>query len=159
MISPLEKKITLRYLKAKKSDGFLNIISTFSFVGISLGVAVLIIVMSVMNGFRTELTNKIIGFNAHVTVKSYNFSKEISYINNKDIKNISKNIFESNSGEGIIMNKNYTKGILLKGYKSADFKKLKLVEQSKFKGSKNLDANLNILNVFVTFSVFQLPIS
>ena len=142
MISPLEKKITLRYLKAKKSDGFLNIISTFSFVGISLGVAVLIIVMSVMNGFRTELTNKIIGFNAHVTVKSYNFSKEISYINNKDIKNISKNIFESNSGEGIIMNKNYTKGILLKGYKSADFKKLKLVEQSKFKGSKNLDANL-----------------
>ncbi len=142
MISPLEKKITLRYLKAKKSDGFLNIISTFSFVGISLGVAVLIIVMSVMNGFRTELTNKIIGFNAHVTVKSYNFSKEISYINNKDIKNISKNIFESNSGEGIIMNKNYTKGILLKGYKSADFKKLKLVEQSKFNGSKNLDANL-----------------
>ena len=141
MISPLEKKITLRYLKAKKSDGFLNIISTFSFVGISLGVAVLIIVMSVMNGFRTELTNKIIGFNAHVTVKSYNFSKEISYINNKDIKNISKNIFESNSGEGIIMNKNYTKGILLKGYKSADFKKLKLVEQSKFNGSKNLDAN------------------
>ena len=142
MISPLEKKITLRYLKAKKSDGFLNIISTFSFVGISLGVAVLIIVMSVMNGFRTELTNKIIGFNAHVTVKSYNFSKEISFINNKDIKNISKNIFESNSGEGIIMNKDYTKGILLKGYKSADFKKLKLVQQSKFNGAKNLDANL-----------------
>ena len=142
MISPLEKKITLRYLKAKKSDGFLNIISTFSFVGISLGVAVLIIVMSVMNGFRTELTNKIIGFNAHVTVKSYNFSKEISYINNKDIKNISKNIFESNSGEGIIMNKNYTKGILLKGYKSADFKKLKLVEQSKFNFLKSADLNL-----------------
>ena len=142
MISPLEKKITLRYLKAKKSDGFLNIISTFSFIGISLGVAVLIIVMSVMNGFRSELTNKIIGFNAHVTVKFYDFSKEISHIKNKEIKKISKNIFESNSGEGVIMNKNYTKGILLKGYKSADFKKLNLVEQSKFNGSKNLDTNL-----------------
>ena len=142
MISLLEKKITLRYLKAKKSDGFLNIISTFSFIGISLGVAVLIIVMSVMNGFRTELTNKIIGFNAHVTVKFYDFTKEISHIKNKEIKKISKNIFESNSGEGVIMNKDYTKGILLKGYKSADFKKLKLVEQSKFNGSKNLDTNL-----------------
>ena len=142
MISPLEKKITLRYLKAKKSDGFLNIISTFSFIGISLGVAVLIIVMSVMNGFRTELTNKIIGFNAHVTIKSYDFSKEISHINKMEIKKISTNIFESNSGEGVVMNKDYTKGILLKGYKSEDFKKLKLVEQSKFNGSKNLNTNL-----------------
>jgi lipoprotein-releasing system permease protein len=50
---------------------FLNIISIFSFIGISLGVAVLIIVMSVMNGFRTELISKIVGFNSHITVKSY----------------------------------------------------------------------------------------
>ena len=49
MISALEKKITFRYLKPKKKEGFLNIISIFSFIGISLGVAVLIIVMSVMN--------------------------------------------------------------------------------------------------------------
>ena len=59
MISVLEKEIALRYLKTRKKDGFLNIISIFSFIGISLGVAVLIIVMSVMNGFRTELINKI----------------------------------------------------------------------------------------------------
>ena len=65
MISQLEKEVTLRYLKTRKKDGFLNIISIFSFIGISLGVAVLIIVMSVMNGFRTELINKIVGFNAH----------------------------------------------------------------------------------------------
>ena len=71
MISTLEKEITLRFLKARKKDGFLNIISIFSFIGISLGVAVLIIVMSVMNGFRSELINKIIGFNAHITVKPY----------------------------------------------------------------------------------------
>ena len=52
MISTLEKEITLRFLKARKKDGFLNVISIFSFIGISLGVAVLIIVMSVMNGLE-----------------------------------------------------------------------------------------------------------
>ena len=71
MISTLEKEVTFRFLKARKKDGFLNIISIFSFIGISLGVSVLIIVMSVMNGFRTELVNKIVGFNSHVTVKPY----------------------------------------------------------------------------------------
>ena len=71
MISQLEKEITLRYIRTKKKDGFLNVISIFSFIGISLGVAVLIIVMSVMNGFRTELVNKIVGFNAHAVVKPY----------------------------------------------------------------------------------------
>ena len=71
MISQLEKEITLKYLKTRKNDGFLNIISIFSFIGISLGVAVLIIVMSVMNGFRTELVEKIIGFNSHAVIKPY----------------------------------------------------------------------------------------
>ena len=71
MISHLEKEITFRFLKARKNDGFLNVISIFSFIGISLGVAVLIVVMSVMNGFRTELINKIVGFNSHITVKPY----------------------------------------------------------------------------------------
>ena len=79
MISTLEKEITFRYLKTRKKDGFLNIISIFSFIGISLGVAVLIIVMSVMNGFRTELINKIVGFNPHITIKPYENS--ISEIN------------------------------------------------------------------------------
>ena len=74
MISTLEKKIIFRYLKTRKKDGFLNIITLFSFLGISLGVAVLIIVMSVMNGFRSELINKITNFNAHVIVKPYDLS-------------------------------------------------------------------------------------
>ena len=71
MITTLEKEIAFRYLKTRKRDGFLNIISLFSFIGISLGVAVLIIVMSVMNGFRTELINKIVGFNSHITIQPY----------------------------------------------------------------------------------------
>ena len=71
MISKIEKKIAFRYLRTNKKDGFLNIITIFSFIGIALGVAVLIIVMSVMNGFRSELINKIVGFNSHITVKPY----------------------------------------------------------------------------------------
>ena len=71
MISQLEKEITFRYLKTRKKNGFINVISIFSFIGISLGVAVLIVVMSVMNGFRSELIDKIVGFNAHVVVSSY----------------------------------------------------------------------------------------
>ena len=104
MISILEKEITFRFLKARKKDGFLNVISIFSFIGISLGVAVLIIVMSVMNGFRTELINKIVGFNPHITVKSYdNSGVDLNKLNNKNLKPITKNIIFSNSGEAIIL--------------------------------------------------------
>ena len=89
MISTLEKEITFRYLKTRKKDGFLNIISIFSFIGISLGVAVLIIVMSVMNGFRAELINKIVGFNAHVTVKPYENSINLKKLNDNNLNLIS----------------------------------------------------------------------
>ena len=71
MISKIERTIAFRYLKPKKKEGFLRVISIFSFTGIALGVAILIIVMSVMNGFRTELINKILGFNPHIIIKPY----------------------------------------------------------------------------------------
>ena len=71
MLTNIEKLITIRNLKSKKKEGFLKIISAFSFLGIMLGVAILIIVMSVMNGFRSELTQRILGFNSHITVKPY----------------------------------------------------------------------------------------
>ncbi len=128
MISTLEKEITFRFLKARKKDGFLNIISIFSFIGIGLGVAVLIIVMSVMNGFRTELINKIVGFNAHITVDPSETQIKASQIN-QNLKNISKNLIFSNSGEAIIIKNDYTKGILLRGYKSNDFSNLKIFEK------------------------------
>ena len=137
MISTLEKKITFRYLKAKKKDGFLNIISIFSFIGISLGVAVLIIVMSVMNGFRTELINKIVGFNAHVTVKPYEEQINLEKIKSNDLTLISKNLIFSNSGEAIVINKSYTKGIVLRGYNNSDFSELEVVKQGNFVGNSD----------------------
>ena len=135
MISKIEKEVTLRFLKTRKSDGFLNIISIFSFIGISLGVAVLIIVMSVMNGFRTELIDKIVGFNAHAVVKPYN--KPLKFMYDADF---AFNIF-SNDGEAVIINKNNTKGLLLKGYSAKDFSSLKIMNNQEFFGSKDLNNN------------------
>ena len=146
MISQLEKEITFRYLKTRKKDGFLNIISIFSFIGISLGVAVLIIVMSVMNGFRSELINKIVGFNAHVTVKPYENAIDIKKLNNKNLKIISNELVFSNSGEAIVINKDYTKGLLLRGYKREDFSKLEIVKQNSFVGNSN-DLNENNISI------------
>jgi lipoprotein-releasing system permease protein len=115
----------------------LNVISIFSFIGISLGVAVLIIVMSVMNGFRTELINKIVGFNSHITVKSYdNDGIQRDKLDNNNLKLISKNLIFSNSGEAIILKNNTSKGIVLRGYQAEEFSKLSIIQNDKFKGEK-----------------------
>ena len=127
MISKLENKIAFRYLKTRKKDGFLNVISIFSFIGISLGVAVLIIVMSVMNGFRTELVNKILGFNSHIIVQSHHTIIDENQRNK--LSEISKNYFLSSSGEVVLINKNFTKGLAVRGYKTDEFKFLPIFEK------------------------------
>jgi lipoprotein-releasing system permease protein len=68
--SPFEWMLAVRYLRARRAEGFISIIAWFSLLGISLGVATLIIVMSVMNGFRAELMGRIIGLNGHLSVQS-----------------------------------------------------------------------------------------
>ena len=152
MISTLEKEITFRFLKARKSDGFLNIISIFSFIGIGLGVAVLIIVMSVMNGFRTELINKIVGFNAHITVKPYENKIKVNDIN-QSVQSISKDLILSNSGEVIIIKNDTSKGILLRGYKSNDFSKLKIFNNKFFLGNKILSKNYISIGKELSFTL------
>lgn len=67
--APFEWMLSLRYLRARRKEGFISIIAGFSFLGIMLGVATLIIVMAVMNGFRKELLGKILGINGHVLVQ------------------------------------------------------------------------------------------
>ena len=153
MISQLEKVVTLRFLKARKKDGFLNVISIFSFIGIALGVAVLIIVMSVMNGFRTELINKIVGFNAHITVDPYESAIEVTQINN-NLQNISKNLIFSNSGEAIIIKNNTSKGILLRGYKNNDFSDLMIFQKNNSLGNNEiLSGNLLSIGKELSFTL------
>ena len=126
MFTKVERLISSRNLRPKKKEGFLKIISIFSFLGIMLGVAILIIVMSVMNGFKTDLTKKILGLNPHIVIQPNSFVIADSYISKlKDkFKDISLN--KSFSGEGIIISNDNAKGIILKGIdkneqKSIDF--------------------------------------
>ena len=139
MFTSVEKLIALRNLKPKRKERFLKVISIFSFIGIMLGVAILIIVMSVMNGFRTELTNKILGFNPHVVIKPYN-NKTIDL----EFKNQLKKEFpkietlDSFSGEGVVINNDYAKGIIIKGLdsknkKNSIFLKKILIEGKQYK--------------------------
>ena len=136
MISKIERTIATRYLKPKKKEGFLKVISIFSFTGIALGVAILIIVMSVMNGFRTELINKILGFNPHIIVKPYENKIRKENVNRLlDLKkNISRTAFTF-SGQGILINKENTTGILIRSYLEDDIHKIDLIKNGLIDGS------------------------
>ncbi len=147
MISKVERAIAFRYLKPKKREGFLKVISIFSFTGIALGVAILIIVMSVMNGFRTELINKILGFNPHIIIKPYD-----KKINKEDInklgkikKNISRLAFTF-SGQGILINKDNTTGIFVRSYLENDLDKIDLIKNGIIDGSLN-SFNKNTISI------------
>jgi len=136
LISKIERVIAFRYLKPKKKEGFLKVISIFSFTGIALGVAILIIVMSVMNGFRAELIDKILGFNAHIIVKPYEKKIERENLKKLDVlqDNISRTSFTF-SGQGILMNKESTTGILVRSYLQNDISKIELIKKGIIEGS------------------------
>ena len=142
MFTKAERLISLRNLKPKKKEGFLKIISIFSFLGIMLGVAILIIVMSVMNGFKTDLTKKILGLNPHVIIQPNGFEIDKSYISKlrSDFKNVS--FSRSISGEGIIISNNNAKGAILKGINKSEKKIIEFFENFTTKGNiNNLDDN------------------
>ena len=146
MFTKVERLISSRNLKPKKKEGFLKIISIFSFLGIMLGVAILIIVMSVMNGFKTDLTNKILGLNPHIVIQPNSFVIDDNYIlklkdNLKDIS-----ISKTYSGEGIIIINNKAKGIIFKGVDSKE-KKIKEFFQKNIT-SGNVE-QFKINNIFI----------
>jgi len=147
LISEIEKIVAFRYLKPKRKEGFLKIISIFSFLGIALGVAVLIIVMSVMNGFRTELIDKILGFNAHIIIKPYEKKIESQNLNElNSLSNIIEKTMFSFNGEGILINKDETKGILVRGYLKNDLKKINLLQEGIIDGSLD-NFNKNTISI------------
>ena len=115
MFTKAERLISLRNLRPKKKEGFLKVISIFSFLGIMLGVAILIIVMSVMNGFKTDLTNKILGLNPHIIVESNGFKIDNKFISNLKKKFKDINVARTYSGEGIVISNENAKGIIIKG--------------------------------------------
>ena len=124
MISPAEFLIIKRYLKPKRKEGILKVISIFSFLGIGLGVATLIIVMSVMNGFRSELISKLLLFQPHISV--YQFTdfeltkdKITELLKIQNIK--SKKVNLTYSIQSLVITNNANKGVVLRGLNKKDF--------------------------------------
>ena len=119
MFSKSELLLIFRFLFSKKSDGYISIFSWFSIIGISLGVAAVIIVMSVMNGFRIDLTNRIIGLNSHLNIYSYEDNinnQEINFlISNLDKETYTK-IYKTLETNALIIKNNNSQGVLVKGY-------------------------------------------
>ena len=130
MFTKTERLISLRNLRPKKKEGFLKIISIFSFLGIMLGVAILIIVMSVMNGFKTDLTKKILGLNPHIVIQPSSFTIDNEYLVKlrQEFQDIS--ISKTFSGEGIVISNDKAKGIILKGINQNEKKISEFLEKN-----------------------------
>ncbi|MCC7305197.1 MAG: lipoprotein-releasing ABC transporter permease subunit [Alphaproteobacteria bacterium] len=123
MFSPFERMVAWRYLGSKKAEGFVSVIAGFSFAGIMLGVATLIIVMSVMNGFRQELFSRILGLNGHMNVYSlqgplYDYDYLRSRI--EPIPGIS-DIDPVIQSQSLITGNGYSTGVLVRGIDWKDF--------------------------------------
>tara|TARA_B100000214_G_scaffold371044_1_gene346729 strand:- start:112 stop:1371 length:1260 start_codon:yes stop_codon:yes gene_type:complete len=133
LIFSYELWIAYRYLRARREDGFISIVSWFSLIGISLGVATLIIVMSVMNGFREELLSRIIGLNGHASLYLNEDSKKI---NSNNIENLLMDIEEVTDIIPIVEStimisaNNKSKGIITRGISSDNFKSNQLLYSS-----------------------------
>lgn len=138
----VERMIAWRYLRARRRDGFISVIAGFSFAGIALGVATLIIVMAVMNGFRIELVNHILGVNGHITVAEYG----------RDIKDYEAKLKKLETIEGVkhagtvieaqIMAtaNNRNAGVVVRGHRKEDYENSGMIlEKIKFGDMKSLE--------------------
>lgn len=139
MFSRLEFLIAIRYLKSKRKEGFISIIAIFSFIGIMIGVATLIIVMSVMNGFRYELIERILGINSHLTVyskehKIANYQEIVDKIKKIDGVTYANPIVEA---QAMISSKNKNSGGLIRGISVDDLKNKKLITENITAGDLN----------------------
>ena len=138
-----ERFIAFRYLKPLRSGGLLSIISWFSFIGICIGVATLIIVMSVMNGFRYELESRIIGFNGHIFIQKFEEFFEYDFDDLEEIEEI-KFVDPNITIQSLITTDFATKGILVKSIVPKNVKHYSFISSDMFIGSK-LDDNHIIL--------------
>jgi lipoprotein-releasing system permease protein len=142
LFTKVERLISSRNLRPKKKEGFLKIISIFSFLGIMLGVAILIIVMSVMNGFKTDLTKKILGLNPHIVIQPNNSLIDENYILKLKNKFQDIRVSKSFSGEGIIISNGNAKGVILKGIDKNEEKSFEFLYKNITSGNvKNFNKN------------------
>ena len=136
MISPFERMVAFRYLRSRKAEGFVSVIAGFSFAGIMLGVATLIIVMSVMNGFREELFSRILGLNGHMNVYAlqgplYDYAYLKTKVEPLDgIEQVAPMI----EAQALISKNGNSVGVLVRGMEWADFTNRKILRDSIISG-------------------------
>jgi lipoprotein-releasing system permease protein len=124
--APFEWMLSLRYLRARRKEGFISVIAGFSFVGIMLGVATLIIVMAVMNGFRQELLDKILGLNGHLLIQPLespltDFEPVAARLSQVEGIRLAAPIVE---GQALASSPYNAAGVLVRGIRSADLTKI-----------------------------------
>ena len=129
--APFEWMVALRYFRARRKEGFISVIAGFSFIGIMLGVATLIIVMAVMNGFRQELFNKMLGLNGHVVVHSLaNFTDYDKVADRVRAVPGVKFALPLVEGQVMISTPSNSSGALVRGLREADLKQLKAISDN-----------------------------
>lgn len=131
--SPFEWMLALRYLRAKRAESFISIISVISLVGIALGVATLIIVMAVMNGFRHDLMSRILGLNGHIIVQGYEGQGIADY--DAMAKRIAKvpgvlHVAPLISGFAAVQANGIPTGVQIRGLRKEDLQALTMVSKS-----------------------------
>ncbi len=133
-----ERTIAWRYLRARRKEGFISVIAGFSFLGIMLGVATLIIVMAVMNGFRSELLSKILGFSGHITVLSDqagpipDFDDRVAaFLKVDGVKSAIPYV----EGQVMASSARQATGALVRGIREADMKQLPSINNTKLNGT------------------------
>ena len=128
-----ERTIAIRYIKSRRVEGFISVSAWFSLIGIILGVATLIVVMSVMNGFRTELVDRILGINGHLIVYKKNglsidnYHKIVNQIS--DTQNVIA-VTPHLEGQALAKTKNTVSGVIVRGTKWSDLPAKKLLWKS-----------------------------
>lgn len=124
-----ERFVAFKYLKPLRSDGLLSIISWFSFIGIAIGVATLIIVMSVMNGFKIELQKRIIGFNGHLYISKFETNIENYQFNIDEFTNI-EFVDPNITFQSLMISKNQNNGVLVKAINPINLSNYELIYEN-----------------------------
>ncbi|MGH6736290.1 MAG: lipoprotein-releasing ABC transporter permease subunit [Methyloceanibacter sp.] len=129
--APFEWMVALRYLRARRREGFISVIAGFSFIGITLGVMTLIIVMAVMNGFRQELFDKMLGLNGHVVVHSLGAFTDYDDVAGRirDVDGV-KYALPLVEGQVLISTPHTSSGALVRGLREQDLKSLKAISSN-----------------------------
>ncbi|MCB9991418.1 MAG: lipoprotein-releasing ABC transporter permease subunit [Rhodospirillales bacterium] len=136
MFTPFERMVAGRYLRARKAEGFVSVIAGFSFLGIMLGVATLIIVMSVMNGFRAELLTRILGLNGHINIYSHVGKLEDYKVMQLKVEGVEGVItaVPMIEGQALLSVHGSATGVIVRGLSQEDFTRKPILANSLIRG-------------------------